>query len=254
MLLRVDLNVPMENGKVSDATRIERVLPTIREIADKGGKVILLAHFGRPKGGPDAGEFAAAGRRRPSPSISAGPSRSPPTASATPREAAIAAMKDGDVLLLENTRFHKGEEKNDPAFVAELAKLGDLYVNDAFSAAHRAHASTEGVAHELPACAGRAMQAELDALTLALGNPDAPGGGDRRRRESFDQARPARQSRQEGRHARHRRRHGEHVPVRAKARRSANRSREKDLADTARAILDAGRRGQLQRSCCRSTR
>ncbi len=111
-------------------------------------------------------------------------------------------MKNGDVLLLENTRFHKAEEKNDPAFVEELAKLGDLYVNDAFSAAHRAHASTEGVAHKLPAYAGRAMQAELDALTLALGDAHAPGRGDRRRRESLDQARSARQSRQEGRHPR----------------------------------------------------
>ena len=173
VLLRVDLNVPMENGKVADATRIERVLPTIREIADKGGKVVLLAHFGRPKGGPDAANSlrpvaAAVSELLGRPVGFAADCIGDDAASA------ISAMKDGEVLLLENTRFHKGEEKNDPAFVAELAKLGDFYVNDAFSAAHRAHASTEGVARLLPACAGRAMQAELDALTLALGAPIRP--------------------------------------------------------------------------------
>ena len=173
VLLRVDLNVPMENGKVSDATRIDRVLPTIREIADKGGKVILLAHFGRPKGGPDEANSlrpvaAAVAERLGRPVAFAADCIGEAAASA------IGALKDGDVLLLENTRFHKGEEKNDPAFVAELAKLGDVYVNDAFSAAHRAHASTEGVAHVLPAYAGRTMQAELDALTLALGSPARP--------------------------------------------------------------------------------
>ena len=173
VLLRVDLNVPMENGVVSDATRIERVLPTIREIADKGGKVILLAHFGRPKGGPDE-----ANSLKPVASAVAEHLKRPVGFAADcvgpVAAAAIAAMKDGDVLLLENTRFHKGEEKNDPAFVDQLAALGDVYVNDAFSAAHRAHASTEGVAHKLPAFAGRAMQAELDALTLALGSPTRP--------------------------------------------------------------------------------
>jgi phosphoglycerate kinase len=173
VLLRVDLNVPMENGKVSDATRIERVLPTIREIADKGGKVILLAHFGRPKGGPDEANSlrpvaAAVAELLGRPVGFAADCIGPVAA------AAVASLKNGDVLLLENTRFHKQEEKNDPAFVEELAKLGDLYVNDAFSAAHRAHASTEGIAHKLPAYAGRAMQAELDALTLALGNPKRP--------------------------------------------------------------------------------
>jgi phosphoglycerate kinase len=173
VLLRVDLNVPMENGRVSDATRIERVLPTIREIADKGGKVVLLAHFGRPKGGPDT-----ANSLRPVAAAVAEPLGRPVGFAADcigeAAASAIAAMSDGDVLLLENTRFHKAEEKNDPPFVAELAKLGDIYVNDAFSAAHRAHASTEGLAHALPAFAGRAMQAELDALTLALGAPVRP--------------------------------------------------------------------------------
>jgi phosphoglycerate kinase len=173
VLLRVDLNVPMENGKVTDATRIDRVLATIREISEKGGKVILLAHFGRPKGGPDEANSlrlvaAAVAEHLQEPVAFA------PDCVGEVAVRAIAAMKDGDVLLLENTRFHKGEEKNDPAFVAELAALGDLYVNDAFSAAHRAHASTEGVAHKLPAYAGRAMQAELEALGNALEAPKRP--------------------------------------------------------------------------------
>ena len=172
VLLRVDLNVPMENGRVTDATRLERVAPTITEISDKGGKVILLAHFGRPKG--------------PNPKDSL-----KPIAEAVSHivkrhvgfaedcigekaEAAVAAMKPGDIVLLENTRFHKGEEENDPAFVAALTKLGDLWVNDAFSAAHRAHASTEGLGHKLSAYAGRTMQAELDALAKALDAPKKP--------------------------------------------------------------------------------
>ena len=172
VLLRVDLNVPMENGKVTDATRIERVAPTIIEIADKGGKVILLAHFGRPKGPdpkeslkPIAADVAHAVKRHVAFAEDCIGGKA---------EAAVAAMKPGDILLLENTRFHKGEEKNDPAFVAELAKLGDLWVNDAFSAAHRAHASTEGLGHKLPAYAGRTMQAELEALSKALEAPKKP--------------------------------------------------------------------------------
>src|SRR5436305_13426137 len=173
VLLRVDLNVPTENGRVTDATRIERVAATITEIADKGGKVILLAHFGRPKGGPDE-----ANSLRPV-AAAVAEHLSRPVGFAADcigdvAAQAISSMKDGDVILLENSRFHKQEEKNDPAFVDALAKLGDLYVNDAFSAAHRAHASTEGVAHKLPAFAGRAMQQELEALTLALGQPERP--------------------------------------------------------------------------------
>ena len=172
VLLRVDLNVPMENGRVTDATRLERVAPTIIEISSKGGKVILLSHLGRPKG------------RDPRESLK-------PVATALAEvigkpvafaddcigeiaQKAVAAMKDGDIVCLENTRFHKEEENNDPAFVAELAKLGDIWVNDAFSAAHRAHASTEGLGHVLPAYAGRAMQAELDALGKALEAPARP--------------------------------------------------------------------------------
>ena len=172
VLLRVDLNVPMENGKVTDATRIERVAPTITELADKGGKVILLSHFGRPKGRdpkdslkPIAAAVAEIVKR--------------PVAFANDcvgeaAEAAVAKLKPGDILCLENTRFHRGEETNDAGFVAALAKLGDIYVNDAFSAAHRAHASTEGLGHKLPAYAGRGMQAELDALTKALEAPERP--------------------------------------------------------------------------------
>ena len=173
VLLRVDLNVPTENGRVTDATRIERVAPTITEIADRGGKVILMAHFGRPKGGPDA-----ANSLKPVAAAVADVIKRPVAFCADcigeTAAAAIAKMNNGDVLLLENTRFHKGEEKNDPALVEELARLGDLYVNDAFSAAHRAHASTEGLAHKLPAHAGRAMQKELEALALALGDPARP--------------------------------------------------------------------------------
>jgi phosphoglycerate kinase len=173
VLVRVDLNVPMADGKVADDTRIRAVAPTITEIAGKGGKVILLAHFGRPKGGPDP----AFSLQQVVPALSKVIGR--PVAFAEdcigPKaEAAVAAMKDGDVLLLENTRFHKAEEKNEPEFVAALGMLGDLYVNDAFSAAHRAHASTEGLAHKLPAYAGRAMQGEIEALESALASPKRP--------------------------------------------------------------------------------
>src|ERR1700691_5526455 len=173
VLLRVDLNVPTENGRVTDAPRIERVASTITEIADKGGKVILLAHFGRPKGGPDEANSLKPVAAAVSDIIKR------PVAFATDcigktADDAIAKMKNGDVLLLENTRFHKGEEKNDPAHVDALAKLGDVYVNDAFSAAHRAHATTHGLAHKLPSHAGRAMQKELEALEAALGSPNSP--------------------------------------------------------------------------------
>jgi phosphoglycerate kinase len=172
VLLRVDLNVPMKNGVVSDVTRLERVTPTIAEIADKGGKVILLAHLGRPKGRDPAlslrpvATALAAILNRPVGFVAdcVGPAA----------RAAVAAMRPGDIVCLENTRFHDGEETNEQAFVAALAELGDLWVNDAFSAAHRAHASTEGLGHLLPAYAGRAMQAELDALGKALETPEHP--------------------------------------------------------------------------------
>ena len=173
VLVRVDLNVPMEKGRVTDATRIERVLPTIREIVDKGGKAILLAHFGRPKGGPD-GENSLAPLAKVLADELGKPVAFACDCIGESAASAVAGLKEGDVLLLENTRFHKGEENNDPMFVSALAELGDLYVNDAFSAAHRAHASTEGLAHKLPAYAGRAMQGELEALGKALDHPTKP--------------------------------------------------------------------------------
>ena len=173
VLVRADLNVPMEDGKVTDATRIQRQAPTIKELAEKGARVIVLSHFDRPKGKvvpsmslkPLAQPLSdAVGRRIAFADDCIGPVA----------EAAVAALQDGDVLLLENTRFHAGEEKNDADMAKQLGKLGDIYVNDAFSAAHRAHASTEGVAHLLPNAAGRSMQAELTHLEKALGNPERP--------------------------------------------------------------------------------
>ena len=173
VLLRADLNVPVADGKVTDATRLERLTPTITELAGKGAKVIVLSHFDRPKG-----------KRVPEMSLkpiaaALGDVLGRPVAFADdcigePAVTAVAALPEGGVLVLENTRYHAGEEKNDPGFAAELAKLGDAFVNDAFSAAHRAHASTEGLAHRLPAYAGRLMQAELEALEAALGNPARP--------------------------------------------------------------------------------
>jgi phosphoglycerate kinase len=172
VLLRVDLNVPIDHGRVSDATRIERMAPTILEIADKGGKVILLSHFGRPKLPnpkdslrPVADEVARIIDR---------PVAFVDDCVGEKAEAATQAMKPGDILCLENTRFHPGEEKNDPAFAAALARLGDIWVNDAFSVSHRAHASTEGLGHYLPAYAGRAMQAELAAFNRVLETPQRP--------------------------------------------------------------------------------
>jgi phosphoglycerate kinase len=172
VLLRVDLNVPTDNGKVSDVTRIERMAPTITELADKGGKVILLSHFGRPKGPnpKDSLKPVAAAVA----DIIGRPVGFAQDCIGAEAEAAVAAMKPGDILCLENTRFHGGEEKNDPGFAAALATLGDLWVNDAFSAAHRAHASTEGLGQHLPAYAGRSMQAELEALQKALEAPQRP--------------------------------------------------------------------------------
>ncbi|MGB0921581.1 MAG: phosphoglycerate kinase [Alphaproteobacteria bacterium] len=173
VLVRLDLNVPVREGKVSDATRIDRALPTLNDLVAKGAKVICLSHFGRPKGERVADMSLA-------PIASAlGDALGSPVGFAEDcigdsAAAAIAALNNGDVLVLENTRFHAGEEKNDPDFVKALAANGDIYVNDAFSAAHRAHASTEGLAHLLPACAGRAMQAELEALNAALGEPERP--------------------------------------------------------------------------------
>ncbi len=173
VLLRADLNVPVHDGKVSDRTRLERLVPTIRELSDKNARVIVLSHFDRPKGKrveamslrPIARALGEVlGREVMFAEDCIGPKA----------VGAIAAMENGDVLVLENTRFHAGEEANNPGFAAELAQLADIYVNDAFSAAHRAHASTEGVARHLPSYAGRLMQAELEALEKALGRPQRP--------------------------------------------------------------------------------
>ncbi|WP_312412268.1 phosphoglycerate kinase [Shinella sp.] len=173
VLVRVDLNVPVKDGKVTDATRIERVAPTILELSKKGAKVILLAHFGRPKGEV----VADMSLNQILPAVNEVLGTTVAFASDCVGDAAasaIAELGNGGILLLENTRFHKGEEKNNADFTAALAANGDIYVNDAFSAAHRAHSSTEGLAHLLPAYAGRTMQAELEALEKGLGNPNRP--------------------------------------------------------------------------------
>jgi len=173
VLVRADLNVPMHAGKVTDTLRIDRQAPTIRELADKGARVIVLSHFDRPKG-------------KVVPSMSLKPVAAPlskaigrPVAFAEDcvgphATAAVKKLKNGDVLLLENTRFHAGEEANDPAFAKQVAALGDIFVNDAFSAAHRAHATTDGLAHLLPSAAGRSMEQELTHLDKALGDPQRP--------------------------------------------------------------------------------
>ncbi|GBQ09494.1 phosphoglycerate kinase [Swaminathania salitolerans] len=175
VLLRADLNVPVREGAITDTTRIDRVIPTICELADKGARVIVLSHFDRPKG-------------QVVPSMSLAPVAEMleskiqhkvhfvPECVGPKAEEAVASLKDGEVLVLENTRFHAGEEKNDAAFTAMMARLGDYYVNDAFSAAHRAHASTEGLARHLPSFAGRLMEAELNALSAALEKPERPVG------------------------------------------------------------------------------
>ena len=173
ILLRADLNLPVKDGRITDMTRIERLVPTIRELAEAGGRVIVCSHFDRPKG-------------KRVPEMSLRPMQAALTTAlggevafvddciGPDAEAAAYDLQDGQVLLLENTRFHPGEEKNDPALADAMAAIGDLYVNDAFSAAHRAHASTEGLAHKLPAFAGRSMEKELNALQAALGQPVKP--------------------------------------------------------------------------------
>jgi phosphoglycerate kinase len=174
VLVRLDLNVPMKDGEVADATRIERSVPTVKELLDQRAKVVVLAHFGRPKGKRE-------------PSMSLAPLAAPlghalgdikvafaEDCIGEPARRAVQALQPGGVVLLENLRFHAGEEKNDPDFANELASLGDLYVDDAFSAAHRAHASITGLAERLPSAAGRLMQAEVEALTRALDDPERP--------------------------------------------------------------------------------
>ncbi|MEM1388922.1 MAG: phosphoglycerate kinase [Pseudomonadota bacterium] len=173
VLTRVDINVPVDGGIVTDATRIERIVPTVKAIQEAGGKPVLMAHFGRPKGAV----VPEMSLRVVLPALEEALGQSVTFAEKCiggPAKQAVAAMAPGDVVLLENTRFNPGEESNDPVFAASLAALGQIYCNDAFSAAHRAHASTEGIARLLPACAGRLMQSELAALDQALGNPARP--------------------------------------------------------------------------------
>jgi len=175
VLLRADLNVPVQDGKVTDATRIERVVPTIREITKAGGKVILISHFGRPKGKVDK-SFSLEQVVPAVVEATGHPVGFIDTDWTNVQQAgeAIDDAPDGSILVLENTRFHPGEEANDPSLAQRMSSLGDIYVNDAFSAAHRAHASTEGLAHLLPSAAGLAMQAELEALEAGLGKPKKP--------------------------------------------------------------------------------
>ena len=173
VLLRADLNVPVRDGKISDLTRIERLTPTIRELVAKGAKVIVCSHFDRPRG-KRVPEMSLAPVATALGEVLGQRVRFAEDCIGVVAQQAVERMSRGDVLVLENTRFYAAEEKNDPGFAAELAKLADVYVNDAFSAAHRAHASTEGVAHLLPAYAGRLMQAELEALEAALGSPVRP--------------------------------------------------------------------------------
>lgn len=173
VLTRVDVNVPVENGQVTDATRIEKIVPTVKKIQEKGGIPVLLAHFDRPKGQ----RVDSMSLRQILPALEAALGQPVGFASEAvggDAKRAVAALKPGDVLLLENTRFYPGEEANEQVFAASLAALGQVYVNDAFSAAHRAHASTEGLARLLPSAAGLLMEAELNALDAALGNPERP--------------------------------------------------------------------------------
>src|SRR5690242_2355921 len=173
VLVRADLNVPMKDGKITDASRIERQAPTIKELSDKGARVIVLSHFDRPKGKvvPEMSLKPIA------PALSKELGKPVSFASDCVGEVAkdaVAKLKDGDIVLLENTRFHKGEEANDPDFAKQVAALGDVFVNDAFSAAHRAHATTTGLAYLLPSAAGRSMEQELSHLQKALGDPERP--------------------------------------------------------------------------------
>jgi phosphoglycerate kinase len=173
VLVRVDINVPVEDGVVTDTTRIDRIAPTVRDILGAGGKPVLMAHFGRPKG-KVVPEMSLGLIRETVEEVLGVPVRFASDCIGGPAKTAVAALAPGEVLLLENTRFHEGETANDPMFAASLAALGEAYVNDAFSAAHRAHASTEGIARLLPSAAGRLMEAELKALQAALGTPERP--------------------------------------------------------------------------------
>ncbi len=193
VVIRLDLNVPMENGKVTDTTRIDRVVPTLKELLQKGAAIIILAHFDRPKGKvvPEMSLKPVAG------ALEKALGHKVQFVFTDWQSAPKVDAKPGDVILMENTRYHGGEEKNDAGFAKMLGSLGDIFVNDAFSAAHRAHSSTEGIARVIPAHAGRAMQQELSALGAALEQPEAPGHRHCRRRQGFNQARSSGQSDQE---------------------------------------------------------
>jgi phosphoglycerate kinase len=173
VLVREDLNVPMQDHAVSDDTRLRAAMPTVLELADRGAKVLILAHFGRPKGQKSA-DMSLSLVTRAMEQVLGRQVQFIPDCAGQAAVDGVAVMRPGDIAILENTRFHAGEEKNDPALADAMAAIGGLYVNDAFSAAHRAHASTEGLAHRLPAFAGRAMERELDALDAALGKPVKP--------------------------------------------------------------------------------
>jgi len=173
VLVREDLNVPMQDGAVSDDNRLRAAMPTVLELADRGAKVLILAHFGRPKGQKNP-EFSLSKITHPLSAVLGREVQFIPDCQGEAAVDGIAVMRPGDIAILENTRFHAGEEKNDPALADAMSAIADLYVNDAFSAAHRAHASTEGLAHKLPAFAGRSMEKELDALQAALGEPVKP--------------------------------------------------------------------------------
>ncbi len=173
VLVRVDLNVPMHDGTVGDTTRLRAMAPTVLELADKGAIVLLLSHFGRPNGAKNPAMSLSLVIDAIADTLGRGVMFISDCAGEGAK-AGLTVLAPGDIAVLENTRFHAGEEKNDPALVAAMAEIGDIYVNDAFSAAHRAHASTEGLAHVLPAFAGRAMEAELKALECALGQPERP--------------------------------------------------------------------------------
>lgn len=173
VLVRADLNVPVQNGEVTDATRLERLAPGLLDLADRGARVVVISHFGRPKGGP-APEFSLKPVAAKLGDILKRPVAFAEDCIGPTAEAAVNALSPGQILVLENLRFHKGEEKNDPEFAKALAALGDIYVGDAFSSAHRAHASTEGVTHYLPSYAGPLMMEEIEALRSALDRPDRP--------------------------------------------------------------------------------
>lgn len=173
VIVRADLNVPAANGKVTDATRLERIVPGLKDLTTRGARVIVISHFGRPKGGPEA-EFSLAPIAAELERVAGMPVAFAADCIGDTAAAAVSALAPGNVLVMENLRFHKGEEKNDPAFTQQLAAFGDIYVNDAFSAAHRAHASTEGLAHLLPAYAGALMKEEIDAIRLATEKGERP--------------------------------------------------------------------------------